>query len=173
MMMHPGTRQASPITPHYPVLDRRQLFLSSILRGRLAPEEWRPLLASSLIFYTKLKERYNLGFLFRMLPAVFLFLGFFALGFVFRPAVDPAVIVGFIIAVVGLASVGAYSGIRLGRKMFLEADNEAAEIVGRLPFLQTLEKLDSLRQLDEEGRKKWMEYGDHPTLRKRIRNQEK
>jgi Zn-dependent protease with chaperone function len=101
-----------------------------------------------------------------------LFLGYFAISFALQPAflAQPVAIVAFIVLVIALLVLGGYSGLRQGRKLVLEADNQAAEIVGRGVFLRVLEKVESFRQQDLASGKKWLEYGDHPTVQKRIEN---
>ncbi len=47
------------VTPHFPLFYQRTLILRPIMQGRLGTEEWRPLLASSLIFYGQLRSRVN------------------------------------------------------------------------------------------------------------------
>src|SRR2546425_12929022 len=74
--MNPGSRGVKVITPHFPVLQGARLIISPILQGRVAPEDWGPILAPSLTFYRQLKKSYNIGALFRLLPGLLLFLGF-------------------------------------------------------------------------------------------------
>jgi len=54
-----GRKGAKVITPHFPVLEGEKLLISPILQGRLVAEDWGPILAPSLIFYRKLKERFS------------------------------------------------------------------------------------------------------------------
>src|SRR5438093_13567534 len=76
---YPGRKGDKVITPHFPVLVGSKLAISEILRGRLAAEDWGPILAPSLIFYRKLKRRSTIGTFLRILPALLILTGFLVL----------------------------------------------------------------------------------------------
>src|SRR2546426_8621401 len=50
-----------PVTPDFPVIDKNRILLKPLMQGTLEPEEWRPLLASSLIFYRQLRRQNHRG----------------------------------------------------------------------------------------------------------------
>jgi Zn-dependent protease with chaperone function len=56
----------------------------------------------------------------------------------------------------------------------LIADKKAAELVGPQALLDALRKIQSLKQSDEQQDKMsswaWTEYGDAPSIEKRIKN---
>jgi len=163
---YPGQRGAKVITPHFPVLVGSKLAISEILRGRLAAEDWSPILAPSLIFYRKLKRRSTIGTLLRILPALLILTGFLVLPEALASPVP--LIVGLIVAAMVFFVLGVYSAIRLDRLLVLEADNEAAKVIGSTSLIEALRKFEHFRELDAARGGEWPEYGDHPTIAKRI-----
>jgi len=162
----PGRRGAKVITPHFPVLVGSKLVISEILRGRLAAEDWGPILAPSLIFYRKLKRRSTVGTFLRILPALLILTGFLVLPEALASPVP--LIVGLIVAAVVFLVLGVYSAIRLDRLLVLEADKEAAKVIGSVSLIEALRKFEHLRELDAARGGEWPEYGDHPSITKRI-----
>ena len=162
----PGRRGAKVITPHFPVLVGSKLVISEILRGRLAAEDWEPILAPSLIFYRKLKRRSTVGTFLRILPALLILTGFLVLPEALASPVP--LIVGLIVAAVVFFVLGVYSAIRLDRLLVLEADKEAAKAIGSTSLIEALRKFEHLRELDAARGGEWPEYGDHPSITKRI-----
>jgi hypothetical protein len=166
--MSPGSKGAKVVSPHFPVLQGAKLIISSVLQGRVAPEEWGPILAPSLIFYRKLKRRSTIGTFLRVLPALLILTGFLVLP---EALASPApLIVGLIVAAVVFFILGVYSAIRLDQLLVLEADKEAAKIIGSASLIEALRKLEHLRELDAARGGEWPEYGDHPSITKRIAN---
>ncbi|TMI22169.1 hypothetical protein E6H31_03120 [Candidatus Bathyarchaeota archaeon] len=162
----PGRRGAKVITPHFPVLVGSKLVISEILRGRLAAEDWGPILAPSLIFCRKLKRRSTVGTFLRILPALLILTGFLVLPEALASPVP--LIVGLIVAAVVFFVLGVYSAIRLDRLLVLEADKEAAKVIGSVSLIEALRKFEHLRELDAARGGEWPEYGDHPSITKRI-----
>ena len=159
------------ITPHFPVLKLgAYLFISPILQGRVASEDWGPILAPTLIFYGRLKRAYNIGTLIRVLPGFLFLAGFFLFSYLYIPHPDTLLVIGVIVPVLIVIIFGAYSSIRLGRKLVLQADEEAAEALGAASLVDVLRKLEALRERDASIGHEWPEWGDHPTLAKRIAN---
>jgi hypothetical protein len=166
--MSPGSKGAKVVSPHFPVLVGSKLVISAVLRGRLAAEDWGPILAPSLIFYRKLKRRSTIGTFLRVLPALLILTGFLVLP---EALASPApLIVGLIVAAVVFFILGVYSAIRLDQLLVLEADKEAAKIIGSASLIEALRKLEHLRELDAARGGEWPEYGDHPSITKRIAN---
>jgi hypothetical protein len=163
------------VTPHYPLLDKGVLILNPVLHERLSVEEWRPLIASSVIFYGRLRKKLDRlsALLFAptlLLLAVFL-LGLLLRGLLFSGLLPLFILAGLII-VTGI--VGGYSSLLLSRKSMLLADKTAADMVGAQPMLEALRKIQSLRDSDERDDRMfvwaWVEYGDAPSIERRIRN---
>lgn len=151
-----------------------EMILPKTLMGKLGPEEWRPLIASSLIFHRKLRRKSELGFVVRMVlpiaPVMVMMLTVFpALG----EHPPPFLIVGFIggllsvyLALVALAWSSSWKHMK---RMALKADSQAIEYVGREVFLEVLRKLESLG-LEEKGFRARLQ--PRPTIRERIQSLE-
>ncbi len=168
--MNPGSKGAKVVSPHFPVLQGAKLIISPILQGRVVPEDWGPILAPSLIFHRRLKKGYNIGALIRLLPGLLLFLGFLVYSYLFLPHPSDELVGGIVVGVIVLIVLGAYSVIRLSRSLVLQADREASLVLGTQSLIEVLKKLETLRELDASRGKDWPEYGDHPSITKRIAN---
>jgi hypothetical protein len=119
--------------------------LPSGMKGRLAPEYWRPLLASSIIYYQSLYGAQRRGSIVRLvlpvgvgeIPLIF------ALLQIFQMRSDQATIELFLV-VVGWAlyawSVFALYIRWLYRSLFYAADKRAAEVVGIATIIESLRK---------------------------------
>jgi len=167
---HAGRRGAKVVTPHFPVLEDAKLIISPILQGRVAAEDWGTILAPSLIFYRRFRRSYNIGVLISFLPALLFVLGLLVFGFLFMPHSSDAIVVVFVPGSIALVLLGAYSMLRLGLSLVLKADREAALVIGSLSLISVLRKLESLREHDASQGHDWPEYGDHPSITKRIAN---
>jgi hypothetical protein len=165
-----GRKGAKVVTPHFPVLEGPKLIISPVLQGRVGLDDWGPILAPSLIFYRRLKKSYNIGALIRVLPGLLFFGGFLIFSYLFLPHPSTQLIIGIIVGVIVFIVLGAYSVIRLGRSLVLKADREAALVIGAQSLIEVLRRLETLRELDASRGRDWPEYGDHPSITKRIAN---
>jgi Zn-dependent protease with chaperone function len=118
----------------------------------------------------RLKKSYNIGSLVRFLPGLLLLAGFLLFGYLSLPHPSTELVLGIIVSVVVLISLGFYSVIRLGRSLALKADREASLVVGSQSLIEALKKLEVLREHDASRGNNWPEYGDHPSITKRIAN---
>jgi hypothetical protein len=164
---------------------------SAALRGRLRPDELRPLITSALIWNLQPELRRRRRAVNRRwwltIPAWFvlglLFFWFFQS---FVPVtslealllVTPLFFLGLFVVTLPMFLLARKVNLAF-RKYFLEADRLAAEVVGRTQMLQTLGKIDSMRLADVEERKKekltvWKRGGvfPWPSLSERIQNLE-
>jgi len=164
---------------------------SAALRGRLRPDELRPLITSALIWNLQPELRRRRRAVNRRwwltIPASFvlglLFFWFFQS---FVPVtslealllVTPLFFLGLFVVTLPMFLLARKVNLAF-RKYFLEADRLAAEVVGRTQMLQTLGKIDSMRLADVEERKKekltvWKRGGvfPWPSLTERIQNLE-
>ncbi len=99
-------------------------------------------------------------------PALLILTGFLVLPEALASPVP--LIVGLIVAAVVFFVLGVYSAIRLDRLLVLEADKEAAKVIGSVSLIEALRKFEHLRELDAARGGEWPEYGDHPSITKRI-----
>jgi len=126
------------------------VILPTGMKGKLDPEEWRPLLASSLIYEARLSLGRNLGFIFLSTPIMIDALGWWELFAVSTPASGiPGLLL--IIDIAGLFGALLLSGFlvkRFTRRLRLRADTLAAEHVGRETLERVLEKMKTLGLVD-------------------------
>jgi len=145
---------------------RGWVHLPAVLRGRLTPSEWKPLIASSLIcsFDPRFRRKYRFRFLVIPLTAlailvadVVLYRLFYGEFSVASSATERFLLLQFPILLfpIGFLIVFAVRKWNMSlRKNFLKADELAASILGKEQLLQTLTKIDSMGLSDIEQRKK-------------------
>jgi len=157
-----------------------RVILPTEMKGKLRPEEWRPLLASSLIYEARLSLRRNIGFIFLSTPIIIDAVGWWELFAVSTPASGiPALLL--IIDIAGLFGTLLVSGVlvkRFTRRLRLRADMLAAEHVGRETLERVLEKMKTLGLVDIYAGSTWGRgypfsselMNGRPTLADRITN---
>jgi len=148
------------------------------MKGKLDPEEWRPLMAASFIFQFKkwkIVIKYMLTRL--LLPEILAVIAVLVLSEIVS---EPYFTVEMFTAVVAVLLFGVlfFSMSSLGRyikKLMLMADVEAAELVGKEALLHSLRKIDDLGLEDLERLKGsglkarfWRWY--RPSVPQRIEN---
>jgi len=151
----PRNRKEFP--PDDCLLEKYSVTLPGSMRERLEPDEWKPIVASSLIFSKKMRRRTFNGFL---LPAI-LFVALAILVAVEFPVLFPqpysstrsgtpftvpiGSIFGNALALI-LAGPGTIlTGTILARKTRLLADRKATDLVETAVFVQTLKKIAELK----------------------------
>jgi len=157
-----------------------RVILPTEMKGKLGPEEWRPLLASSLIYEARLSLRRNIGFIFLSTPITIDAVGWWELFAVSTPASGiPALLL--IIDIAGLFGTLLLSGFLVKwftRRLRLRADTLAAEHVGRETLERVLEKMKTLGLVDTYAGLTWGKgypfsfelMNGRPTLAERITN---
>ena len=157
-----------------------RVILPTEMKGKLGPEEWRPLLASSLIYEARLSLRRNIGFIFLSTPIIIDAVGWWELFAVSTPASGiPALLL--IIDIAGLFGTLLLSGFLVKwftRRLRLRADTLAAEHVGRETLERVLEKMKTLGLVDTYAGLTWGKgypfsfelMNGRPTLAERITN---
>ena len=154
----------SDVPGDHPVMFRDTLFVAPSMMGRLQPEEWRPIVASSMIYYAKMATRKTLGIAVRVTSLVLL---------------AAAGLIALLLAGLGfwdfmLLLLAAYLGVTLGagfllvppyeRGLWLKADRIAADYAGPLVMLRALEKVQELHITELEGGR----ASNKPSLAQRI-----
>jgi hypothetical protein len=144
-----------------------EVMLTGGLKGRLEPEEWRPLLASSLIYEAKLKPKKTLGIVATAVASIILDLAVISL----LALLDPKGAVYFVIP----AFLGSVVWLLFGipfvnpflRSLRLKADMVATQLVGKEPLIQVLENINGMELEDKDigGR-----LARRPSLEERIEN---
>ncbi|TMI23756.1 hypothetical protein E6H19_03880 [Candidatus Bathyarchaeota archaeon] len=129
------------------VIFRGVIMLPRLLMGKLSPEEWKPLLASSIVYND---QKFLFGAMFRgfflpMTAAVFALVA--VLLVVLRMSKSPLFQELLFTTVAGYTVFSLFMMRRLFstmRNLYFVADAKAAEIVGRESFIQVLAKIDAL-----------------------------
>ena len=155
------------------------MVLQKMMKGRLAPGEWRPLIASSLIyeFSPEIPRKLYLARALRIAPAFILVLAPPLLIRILLPSTSvPAwAIIVYFFAVMFTYSTFFWDIGRLRKKLRLKADRIAARIMGEEFFLKVLRKLDSMGLTDIVERKGeklgWtLQRTPYPSITQRIDN---
>ena len=141
------------------------------MMGRLTVEEWRPLIASSLVFEKKIRKTLRgKAFLFTGLPLIV------ALGLPIALAIllqTPELILLYPVLVLPLAFLGTRRYSSDLKKARLEADIQASVVVGKNSLLDILKKIDNMG-LDDIDRLKTGQRGRRqpglPSITQRIEN---
>ncbi len=118
--------------------------LPVVLKGKLSPEEWRPLLASGLIYFIIVSKK-TLRYVGEFVILPFMVVGIGSALIVQAFGFGPSQIVGFsLFLMLATALVGVFV---MGRQLAwirLKADQEAARLVGRDQLRRSLEKVDEI-----------------------------
>jgi len=148
------------------------------MREVLNPEEWRPIIISSMLYHRKMNEGELVTLGFRsMIPFVFLPMIPFFIPIILLVNASPLVAIVLVIAYtpvyVAVARYGFGRVSSIGRIAMLEADAETDALLGKDSLLDVLRRIDRFR-LDHveklKGRKgKKLE---RPSITKRIQNLE-
>jgi len=156
------------------------VILPTEMKGKLGPEEWRPLLASSLIYEAKLRIKRDLGFILVSTPIIIDALGWWELFVVSTPASGiPALLL--ILDIAWLFPAFFLSGFLakwFPRNLRLRVDALAAELVGRYALERALQKMTALGLVDSYAGPTWGRgypfssepMNGRPTLAERITN---
>ncbi len=142
------------------------------LKGKLEPEEWRPLMAASLIYRKQLGGSFPLKRLFATILSTLLLLlvGAGVSSYVFGNNYDLPFLF-YIIVVVGPVFINGIT--QGGKKLRLQADLLAANVVGRDQFLSVLRKIEGLGLTDvkrTEMKGFSRHFSSKPSVGERIAN---
>lgn len=141
------------------------------MMGKLTIEEWRPLIACSILFEKKIKRRLRgKAFLLTALPVIFAVAVPIPAAIVFHAAL---LILLYPVLVLPLAYLGSRSYSSDLKKARLEADTQGSAVVGKGLLLDVLKKIDMMG-LDDIDRLKTGRGGRRlaglPSITERIQN---
>jgi len=141
------------------------------MMGKLTVEEWRPLIASSLLFEKKIRRTLRgKAFLFTGVPLIVALAVPISVAIVFQ---TPLLILLYPVLVLPLAYLGGKRYSLDLKKARLEADTQASVVVGKNSLLDVLKKID-LMGLDDIDRLKSGRGGRRiaglPSITDRIAN---
>lgn len=165
------------LSAHFPVVFDHKVLFREMMRGKLKPDEWRPLICSSLIFFNKLRLKRYLLTVLALLPflatltiAVIGLLSYSLNGHALVPL--EVNILLFVIFLVSPFFPGAYLLRRFDRGLVLLADRKTSVLLGNEDFLRVLQRIDAMRQSDLLSGKvdEWRDFVFVPSLSRRIAN---
>jgi len=155
----PGGRSRTVVGSDESFVWDSQLVLAKRMQDALGPDEWRPIIASSLILSSKLRKNVLKKIFIRLIlpPALPFALSIFLFASGFNSAgvyVGPTWIVLFFVA--SLFTLMIIPGFLFGdyyQEAKLVADRQVADLVGRQRFLDILWKIDGMDWDDVEQAK--------------------
>ncbi len=153
-----GGRISVPVD--YVFLGGRRMILARRMQGVLAPEEWRPLIGSTLLVRSWARPRVIKSLLVGII--VTSVLG--SAGIYLTSPIFPLVI--------GLLTLVVFGRVYSpeAHKEALRADLQVAGLVGRDMFLTTLQKIDSMGFKDVEKLNRKSSIFKQPSIQERIQN---
>ncbi len=171
--MVPSGRRAQPVPSDQVFYTRTNtVLMPGQLRGNLTVEEWKPLMASSMIYERKIVPTLRWKLLpLRILPSATFLILLFALTFLFGGFIGALII--YLIIALAVNSLTARRRVSILKKARLEADNQTRTIIGKQSLLSALKKIDSMDFKDVEARKTRARAGPYrglPTITERIEN---
>jgi len=153
------------VRPGWPVFTWDEVVLPGDLKGKLAPEDWRPLLAPPLIYAGKQKLKKTVGLAASVVATILLDTALVAILGVFDPSAVISAAIPLFFASIVLLLMGIPFVNPLLKSLRLQADRLAAQLVGKDPLLRVLDKINNLELKDKDigGRQsRW------PSLEERI-----
>jgi hypothetical protein len=167
----PAGRNARTVPSDWCFFMRHSLVMPARMMGKLSVEEWRPLIASSLMFEKKTKRALRgRAILLTGLPLIVSLAVPIAAAIVFQ---SPWVIFLYPVLVLPLAFLGSRSYSSDLKRARLEADTQASAMVGKNELLDVLRRIDMM-SLDDIIRLKSGKGGRRvaglPSITERIEN---
>jgi hypothetical protein len=146
----------------HPVMQGDTFHIASSMKGRLSPVEWRPLIAASMIFYSKLNIRKIFGITVIVAPFVIAAgLGILAL----LSSIDFLTFLVLLTAAWLFVTLGPYLLVaRYEKGLWLKADRAAADYVGTQNMINILERVAAFKIPETEGSRASL----LPSLERRI-----
>ena len=126
---------------HFMIL-RGEVQLSTRSMGQLTPDEWRPIIASGLIYFQTLTRNFLVGMLTTMLPIALLVPAILLLSF--RYLAGSVLIYPVIFALIVVTFLAGKRFLMYPKRLWFKADVEAARILGKESLVESLRKIDQL-----------------------------
>jgi hypothetical protein len=153
---------------------RQRMILAKRMQGILAPEEWRPLIGTTLLVRSWARPRVRKSVLVGILAAAAYY------GPVLLLAFETTILgsAGIILAnplfplLIGIITMAVFGRVYSpqAHKEALRADLQVAGLVGRGLFMDTLQKIDSMGFKDVEKLNRKSSLFKQPSIQERIRN---
>jgi len=126
---------------HFMIL-RGEVQLSTRSMGQLTPDEWRPIIASGLIYFQTLTRNFLVGMLTTMLPIALLVPAILLLSF--RYLAGSVLTYPVIFALIVVTFLAGKRFLMYPKRLWFKADVEAARILGKESLVESLRKIDQL-----------------------------
>jgi hypothetical protein len=172
--LYVGRGQSLTVPVDYVFVGGRQMILPKRMQGVLTPDEYRPLIGSTLLVRSWDKPRIiktfaisTIAALAYYLPVLLLYLETSLLGAAGYYLIGP--VVPFVIAIVAAVIFTRVLSPEVHREA-LRADLQVAGLVGRGLFLATLQKIDSMGFKDVEKLNRKSSTFKQPSIQERIQN---
>jgi hypothetical protein len=167
----PAGRTARPVPSDWCSFLRHSLVMPARMMGKLTVEEWRPLIASSIMFEKKIKRKLRgRALLSTGVPVIVSLAIPIAIGILLQM---PWIFSLYLVFVLPLTFLGGRSYSRNLKKARLEADIETSAVIGKDSLLDLLKKIDTMG-LDDIDRIKsgrgGRRFASLPSITERIEN---
>ena len=167
----PAGRSTRSVASDWCSFLRHSMVMPARMMGKLTVEEWRPLIASSLVFEKKIKRSMRgRAFLLTGLPVILALGGTIGVAIVLRMS---WVVFLYPVLLLPLAILGGRSYNSDLKKARLEADTQASVVVGKNSLLDVLKKIDLMGLNDIEKLKTGRggrRLASLPSITERIEN---
>lgn len=168
----PAGRTVRPIPSDWCFFLRHSMVMPAHMIGKLAIEEWRPLIASSILYEKKLVPSLRRKSLILFgLPTILFLTGIFVSTYFLRNALLPLIIFVLLFIPLSIFGSGKYSSYL--KRARLEADTQASVLTGKDSFLDVLRKIDMMGLVDIERLKtgkRSRRLAGLPNITERIEN---
>ncbi len=163
-----------PVPVDYVFVGGRRMILAKRMQGVLAPEEWRPLIGSTLLVRSWARPRVIKSLLVAIIVAMAYYVPVLLLAFGTSVLGSAGIYLTSPIfpLVIGLLTLMVFGRVYSpeAHKEALRADSQVAGLVGRDMFLTTLQKIDSMGFKDVEKLNRKSSMFKQPGIQERIRN---
>jgi len=167
------------LSAHFPILFDRTLVLRDMMKGKLDPGEWEPLICSSIIFYERFqmeavrREVARLAPFFRIIYFCRWLLDNVPLSWLSAASLAGSAVL-FVVFLVSPFFPGLYLIRHFDRRLVLAADRKTALILGKGRLLQVLQKVEAMKQADlvqgEDGQNEWRDFMFVPKATERVKH---
>lgn len=164
----PSGRHVDIVASDQPLFRFGQLVIAERMRGKLAAEDWRPLIASAVVYQKKMLSKLRLKVV-EIIGVPFLL----AIGVAF--AVIVFTNIDQLAAIPSLGSLaliffGLYRYTKYDREARLQADIETSKVLGKEGLIATLQKITGMGLTDVDARNETASKGAYPSTNDRINN---
>jgi len=167
----PAGRSARPVPSDWCMFLRHSMILPARMMGKLTVEEWRPVIASSLVFEKKIKRSMRgATFLLTGMPLIVALGGTIGVAILLQMS---WIIFLYPVILFPLAILGGRRYNADLKKARLEADTRTSAVIGRDPMLSVLKKIDMMGLADIDRLKSGRggrRLASLPSITERIEN---